>query len=111
MKEKVMFWLLTVGVLSVWGAGVAFGVWGREYVEFPKIWAQEKAAIQQRFKAEAAEERQQTLLMREMLANQMWDRCMKQEEEDAGRCKVQQDSVRRAWFVQDSLAMLPDTTS
>lgn len=108
MKEKL--WMLLFGGTAaiVFGAGVSAATWAKKYLEFPKVWAQESAQIQARFKSEAAEERQQTLLMREMLANQKWESCINREEADV--CKVQQDSLRRVWFVQDSAAMVQDTT-
>jgi hypothetical protein len=109
MKDRL--WMLLFGgtAAMVFGAGMSAATWGKKYLEFPTVWAQESAQIQKRFVAEAAEERQQTLLMREMLADQKWTSCMNRDE--ANTCKVQQDSLRRVWFVQDSVAMEPDTVS
>jgi hypothetical protein len=110
MKDKLVFWLLTGGVAFIFAAGVAAATWGRQYLEFPKVWAQEKAAIEQRFKREAREERLQTMLMRDMLAQQLYTAC-RQEEHEPPVCQAQQDSLRRVWFVQDSVALVQDTAS
>lgn len=111
MKEKLAMWLVAGGVAVIFAAGVSAATWGRTYLEFPKVWAQEKQAIQQRFQAEAREERLQTLLMRDMLATQLSTACAMQHEDEPARCRAQQDSLRRVWFVQDSIALAEaDTT-
>ena len=107
MKDKL--WVLLFGgtVAVIFAAGVSSATWGKKYLEFPRVWAQEAAQFEERFAKEYKEERQQTLIMREMLAGSMWDRCERVDELDV--CKVQQDSIRRVWFVQDSVAMEQDT--
>jgi hypothetical protein len=60
--------------------------------------------VARQFERAAQEDRLQTMLMRDMLANQMWQGCVMQER-GASTCKAQQDSIRRQWFVQDSMAM------
>ena len=109
MKERLWMFLFGGTVAVVFAAGVSTATWGKKYLEFPKVWAQEAQQFEQRFRQEAREERQQTLLMREMLAGSKWDRCVREREAEA--CKLQQDSLRRAWFVQDSAAMERDTVS
>jgi len=110
MKDKL--WVLLFGgtVAVIFAAGVSTATWGKKYLEFPTVWAQESKQIQKRFADEAKEERQQTLIMREMLAGQKWTQCMDMTDE-AEVCKVQQDSLRRVYFVQDSLDMVADTAS
>jgi len=110
MRDKL--WMLLFGgtLAIVFGAGVSSATWGKKYLEFPKVWAQESKQIQKAWAAEAKEERQQTLLFREMLATQKWDSCLNRDEE-ATVCKVQQDSMRRVWFVQDSAEIVRDTAT
>lgn len=107
MTRKALMWLVGGGFLVVFGVGVSSATWAKKYIEFPTVWAQEAAQFERRFEREAREERQQTLIMREMLANQMWLVCTEQEEADV--CKVQQDSLRMEYIVQDSTAMVQDS--
>jgi hypothetical protein len=108
VKDKL--WVLLFGgtVAVIFAAGVSTATWGKKYLEFPTAWAQEAEKLQRRFYAEAKEERQQTLLFREMLATQKWDSCLSRDEEPDA-CKAQQDSMRRVWFVQDSIDIVRDT--
>lgn len=108
MKDKLWMVLFGGTVAVIFAAGASTATWGKKYLEFPTVWAQEKEVIKEQQEAEATEERQQTLLMREMLAGSKWDRCERAEDDVV--CRTQQDSLRRAWFVQDSSAMEPDTT-
>lgn len=111
MKDKLI--MLAIGsfgtlIVVAFGVGVSSATWAKKYVEFPRVWAQESEQIQKAWAAEAREEKQQTLLFREMLATQKWDSCIVREE-PVEVCKFTQDSLRRVWFVQDSAEIVRDS--
>jgi len=101
---------------TVFALGGAWFLWGRTMWAFPEVWAQERAEMQQEiqsvekvqaeyFARQAAEEKTQTNMMRDLIASQYLERCFDLER-PLVECEIQQDSLRGAWHVQDSVANL-----